>query len=555
MRNSYIFSHLPLLCILIPMFSGALMLWLKEKRRPINKIIAIISTITLLWVSATLMQAVSGKFPESAPNNIYVYLLGNWEAPYVILLVVDRLSALMVLLSSILGLMCLIYATSLWDRAGVHFYPLFSFILMGVNGAFLTGDLFNLFVFFEIFLSASYGLLLHSSNQSRVTSGFQYIVVNLIGSFLLLIGISMIYSVTGTLNIADIALKAGEMTSDYRTLFEVACALLATAFLIKAAAWPLSFWLTNAYSSAVAPVAAFFSIMTKVGIYALLRVGSLLLPTGAPGAFGGQWLYFIGLGTLIYGSLGLLSEKKFSRMVSFCVIISSGTLLTALGMPGVALTGPSLYYLVSSVFAVATAFLLVEIISRTEDTPQNVLNTTLEAFGIDDSDNQSDYSGEVVGVSIPAALAFLGSAFIVCTLIIAGLPPFSGFIAKFALLSQAVSLTSIQSGSAPIYAWFLVGFMIFSGMVTVIVMSRTGIRVFWANKNLNSPKLSIREALPISILIGLCLYITIFVNDVMVYMNATAKSLDNPAEYVEAVFSKKPAKQSSGFYNSEGNPL
>lgn len=242
-------------------------------------------------------------------------------------------------------------------------------------------------------------------------------------------------------------------------------------------------------------------------------------------------------------------------MVSFCVIISSGTLLTALGMPGVALTGPSLYYLVSSVFAVATAFLLVEIISRTEDTPQNVLNTTLEAFGIDDSDNQSDYSGEVVGVSIPAALAFLGSAFIVCTLIIAGLPPFSGFIAKFALLSQAVSLTSIQSGSAPIYAWFLVGFMIFSGMVTVIVMSRTGIRVFWANKNLNSPKLSIREALPISILIGLCLYITIFVNDVMVYMNATAKSLDNPAEYVEAVFSKKPAKQSSGFYNSEGNPL
>lgn len=552
MRDSLLFPHLPLLCILIPMFSGALMLYLKEKRRPLNKIIAIISNIALLWVSIVLMQLVSGKYPDLAPNNIYVYLLGNWESPHGILLVVDRLSALMVTLTSFLGLMCMIYATSLWDRAGVHFYPLFSFILMGVNGAFLTGDLFNLFVFFEIFLSASYGLLLHGPNQARVTSGFQYIVINLIGSFLLLIGISMIYSVTGSLNIADIALKAGNMSSDYRSLFEVACAILATAFLIKAAAWPLSFWLTNAYSSAVAPVAAFFSIMTKVGIYSLLRVGSLLLPTGAPGAFGGQWLYFIGLGTLIYGSLGLLSEKKFSRMVAFCVIISSGTLLTALGMPGVALTGPSLYYLVSSVIAVAIAFLLVEIISRTENTPKSILATTLEAFGLDDKETQSDYSGEVVGVSIPAALAFLGSAFVLCTLVIAGLPPFSGFIAKFALLSQAVSLTSSESGSASIYAWFLVGFMIFSGIVTVIVMSRTGIRVFWANSSLNLPKLSIREALPIALLIGLCLYITIFVNDVMVYMNATAKSLDNPAEYVEAVFSKRSVKQTAGFYSYEG---
>ncbi len=541
-----IIDHFPLLSIAIPMSAGALIVFLKEKRRKINKLIALFSSVAQLIIGITLMLAVSGSLSSVHwINNIAVYHLGNWAAPFGIVLVVDRLAALMLTLSAGLGLMCLIYSTSLWDRAGVHFHSLFQFILMGVNGAFVTGDLFNLFVFFEIFLAASYGLLLHGSGQNRVSSGFHYIIVNLMGGFLMLIGISMIYSITGTLNLADLGMKAGNLSLDERILFETACAFLATAFLIKAAAWPLSFWLINAYSSAVAPVAAIFSIMTKVGIYALLRVGSILLPSGAPAGFGGEWMYYIGLFTLGYGAIGLLAEKNLSRMISFCIVISSGTLLTALGMPGVALTGPSLYYLVSSVLALGVAFLLVEIIRRTEAVPRSVLSVSLEAFGLD-QDKTSDYSGEVVGVAIPSSMAFLGLAFFTCILIIAGLPPFSGFLAKFALLSQAVRLTYTEMGETSYNAWLLVISMLFSGMVTVIVLGRTGIRLFWGSGTLNPPKLSLREALPIALLLMACLYITIWVSDVMSYMNATAHSLDDPYEYMQAVSSNTLPTASSG---------
>lgn len=534
---NWFWQNLPVFSIAIPMFSGAVMVLLKEKRRSINKVIGLLSALAQLGVALLLMLGVSHQLEHLQwTHDIAVYLLGNWHAPYGIVLVVDRLAALMLVLSAGLGLMCLIYSTSLWDRAGVHFYPLFQFLMMGLNGAFLTGDLFNLFVFFEIFLAASYGLLLHGSGVKRVSSGFLYVVVNLLGSFLMLIGISMIYSVTGTLNLADIALKAGILAENERILFETACAFLATAFLIKAAAWPLSFWLISAYASAVAPVAAIFSIMTKVGIYALLRVGSLLLPTGAPAGFGGQWMFYIGLGTLFYGTMGLLAEKNLGRMVSYCIVISSGTLLTALGMPGVTLTGPSLYYLVSSVLALGVAFLLVEIIRRTEASHHSVLSISLEAFGLD-VDKSSDYSGEVVGVPIPASMAFLGFAFFACVLIIAGLPPFSGFLAKFALLSQALHLTQVESSTYN--AWILVGFMLASGMATVIVLGRTGIRLFWGSGTLNAPALSSREALPIAVLLCACIAITIFVSDVMNYMNLTAESLDEPLQYIEAVLQKK----------------
>lgn len=530
-------NNLPVFSIAIPMFTGALMVYLKDKRRHFNKALGILSALAQLVVAILLMIGVTGQLEYvSWFNNIAVYLLGDWEAPYGIVLVADRLTALMLLLTAGLGLTCLIYSSSLWDRAGVHFYPLFQFIMMGLNGAFLTGDLFNLFVFFEIFLAASYGLLLHGSGVSRVGSGFHYIVVNLLGSFLMLIGISMIYSVTGTLNLAEIGMKAGNLSASERILFETACAFLATAFLIKAAAWPLSFWLINAYASAVAPVAAMFSIMTKVGIYALLRVGSLLLPTGAPAGFGGEWMFYIGLGTLFYGTMGLLAEKNLGRMISYFIVISSGTLLTALGMPGVTLTGPSLYYLVSSVLALGVAFLLVEIIRRTETVQSSVLSISLEAFGLD-KDKSSDYSGEVVGVPIPASMAFLGFAFFTCVLIVAGLPPFSGFLAKFTLLSQAINLTEVASSTHN--AWMLVGFMLVSGMVTVIVLGRTGTRIFWGSGTLNTPKLTVSEALPITLLLCGCFYITIFVSDVMAYMNNTATSLDEPMEYIEAVFHAK----------------
>ena len=538
-------DHLPILPVAVPMMAGALMLLLKDSRRKSLTGLAFLSVFIQFAVAVTLLFMTAGSIPNDWNNHIGVYLLGNWVAPFGIVFVVDKLSAVMLVLTIVLGISALIYSTAFWDRVGIHFHPLFQFILMGLNGAFLTGDLFNLFVFFEIFLAASYGLLLHGSGSRRVSSGLHYITVNLIGAFLLLISISLIYGVTGTLNMADLGTKAGMLDAENRKLFETACAILGIAFLVKAAAWPLNFWLPNAYAAACAPVAALFAIMTKVGIYALVRMGSLLLPTGAPAAFGGEWMYAIGLGTLLFGTLGILAEKNTGRLVGYSIIMSSGTLLTALGMPGVTLTGPSLFYLISSVLTTGAFFMLVELIKRTESFGSNVLSVSFEAFGLDE-DKTSDYSGDVVGVAIPAAQAFLGLSFFTCAILIACMPPFSGFVAKFALLSSALELTDNNLTGPSMSAWLLVIAMLVSGLATVIALGRSGVRLFWNSDTLQTPKLSIREAVPVSVLLLSCIALSIFAGPVMDFLADTASSLDDPYQYINAVITQASNKPIPG---------
>lgn len=538
-------DHLPILPVAVPMMAGALMLLLKDSRRKALTGLAFLSVTIQFAVAVTLLFMTAGDISSDWNNDIGVYLLGNWIAPFGIVFVVDKLSAVMLVLTIVLGICALIYSTAFWDRVGIHFHPLFQFILMGLNGAFLTGDLFNLFVFFEIFLAASYGLLLHGSGSRRVSSGLHYITVNLIGASLLLISISLIYGVTGTLNMADLGIKAGMLDAENRKLFETACAILGIAFLVKAAAWPLNFWLPNAYAAACAPVAALFAIMTKVGIYALVRMGSLLLPTGAPAAFGGDWMYAIGLGTLLFGTLGILAEKNTGRLVGYSIILSSGTLLTALGMPGVTLTGPSLFYLISSVLTTGAFFMLVELIKRTESFGSNVLSVSFEAFGLDE-DKTTDYSGDVVGVAIPAALAFLGLSFFTCAILIACMPPFSGFVAKFALLSSALELTDNKLSGPSLSAWLLVIAMLASGLATVIALGKSGVRLFWNAETLQTPKLSIREAIPVSVLLLSCIALSIFAGPVMDFLAETASSLDDPNQYINAVITQASNKTMVG---------
>lgn len=530
-------AHLPILSIIIPLIAGGLMILIKEKRRGLNSFISFASVFAQLLVAINLLMYTSGFLEVEWTNNIAVYLLGNWQAPIGIVLVADQLAALMLCLTAILGLTSLTFSTALWNRVGIHFYPLFQFILMGLNGAFLTGDLFNLFVFFEVFLAASYGLLLHGSGERRVGASMLYITINMVGASLLLIGISMIYSITGTLNFAEIAAKAGALRAEDRLLFETACSILGVAFLIKAAAWPLNFWLPNAYSAASAPVAAMFAVMTKVGIYALLRVGSLLLPSGAPAAFGGEWMFYIGIATLIFGALGVLAEKQIGRLAGYSVILSSGVLLSALGMPGVSMTGPTLYYLISSVLASSALFLLVELISRIDSYESAVLSVSMEAFGLDEDDD-TDYSGQVIGLSIPGAFAFLGVAYIIAALVMIGLPPLSGFIGKIGLLSNALELNNYEISG--IHTWLLLGFVIFSGLAALISYMRAGILQFWVPEKVSAPKLSFREAAPIILLLSGCILMSIFANSFMGLMNNIAISLDEPFRYINAVMQQQP---------------
>src|SRR5690349_1379633 len=255
-------DHLTITPIVIPLLAGTLMLLIGERRRPLKAALGMTSAFLQLAAAILVLLLADGAIGGTDAAAMRVYHLGDWPSLFGIVVVLDRLSAVMLVLTSVLGLCALVFSLARWHRAGAHFHPLFQFQLVGLNGAFLTGDLFNLFVFFEVLLAASYGLLLHGGGTSRVRPGLHYIVVNLLASFLFLIGVALLYGVTGTLNMADIAQKVQQVPQEDLGLLHAGAAVLAVAFLAKAAFWPLNFWLPAAYSAASAPSGAMFAILT-----------------------------------------------------------------------------------------------------------------------------------------------------------------------------------------------------------------------------------------------------------------------------------------------------
>ncbi len=536
-------AHLPLLPILLPLLGGAAMLLLADGRRTARTVISLAVTLAQLAVALILLAMAGGALPGLGGDVIAVYRLGNWSAPFGIVLVVDRLAAVMLTLTAVLALASLVYATARWDRLGAHFKPLFQFLLMGVNGAFLTGDLFNLFVFVEVLLAASYGLLLHGSGAPRVRAGLHYLVVNLAASLLFLIGTALIYGMTGTLNMADLALILPTLNAGDRSLFDVGAAILGIAFLVKAGVWPLNFWLPEAYGAAVAPVAALFSILTKVGIYALLRIGSLLAEAGTPALFGGTWLFCIGLVTLFFGCAGMLAAQQPQRLTAYCVIVSAGTLLASVGLGGAAMAGPALFYLISSVLATGAFFMLAEMIERSRAFGANVLAVSFETFGVDDPFDP-ERPDEVVGTVIPAAMAFLGLGFISCALLVSGLPPLSGFVAKFSILATALAGAS---GDMPLLpAIVLLAAILASGLVGLVALGRMGMRIFWSSDDRIVPRLRLLEAGPVAFLILACVALTAGAGPVAAYLDATGRALGAPQTYIEAVLAAETPASSNG---------
>ena len=512
--------------IILPLLAGAGMLLLNgERHRTLVAGLNVAGTLALVCIAALLLGL-------SDSGSRIVYRLGNWPAPFGIVLVLDRLSALMLLLSNVLALASAVFSLARWHRAGAHFHSLFQFLLMGLNGAFLTGDLFNLFVFFELLLAASYGLLLHGSGLARVKAGLHYIVVNLAASLLFLIGVSLIYGVTGTLNMADLAARMPQVAAESRGLLEAGAGVLAVAFLLKAGMWPLSFWLPTAYAAATPPVASIFAIMTKVGVYVVLRLSLLLFGegTGASAGFGSDWLLWGGLATILFGAIGTLASQDTARLGGFSVLVSSGTLLAATGMGQVGVTGGALFYLVSSTLGISAFFLLIELIERGREPGADVIAVTREAYG---EDVEMEGMEEDVGVAIVATMAWLGVAFIGCALVIAGLPPLSGFIAKVALLAAALDPAAVhRSGTVPGSAWAFLVVLILSGLATLIAMTRAGIRIFWASPDRTVPRVRLIEMAPIMFLLTICAAQTVFAGPVIRFMQATAQSLHAPAGYV-----------------------
>jgi len=499
-------SHLAVLPIVLPLFSGALMLALGRRGARWVPALSLLSVAAGLVLSIMLLrQADSGA--------VLAYLPGNWRAPFGIALALDRLAALMLLLTSLVALASLLYALGGEHRRGLHFHALFQFQLMGLNGAFLTADLFNLFVFFEVLLSASYGLLLHggdSGRRARLKAALHYVAFNLAGSALFLVGASLLYGLAGTLNLADLARKLPLLTPGSAALVQAAALLLLVVFALKAALLPLYFWLPDTYSAASAPVAALFAIMTKVGVYAVLRMTTLVFgaDAGAAAQVAQPVLPLLALATLVLAAAGALAARRLTTLVGYLVIGSAGTLLLAVGIGTPASVAAGLFYLVTSTLAAAAWFLLADRIAAARDGSDALLPATLAR-----------------------GWAPLGAAFMLAAVAMAGLPPLGGFFGKAMLLQSAATLP---------HAGWIVALVLGSSGIVMVALARAGSRLFWERGSAApalAPTRPVQSA-GLLLLLALVLAAAVAAGPVSAYGSATAAQLFERHGYIDAVLNE-----------------
>lgn len=510
-------DHLVVLPIVLPIAVAGAMFLMDERRRELKAALSLVTMLILVGIALVLV----GRASVTAE----VYRLGNWAAPYGIVLVADRLSAMMLMLAAVLGLSALVFSFARWGRAGPRFHGLFLLLVMGVNGAFLTGDLFNLFVFFEVMLAASYGLVLHGSGETRIRAGLGYIAVNLVASLFFLVGVSLIYGTTGTLNMADVARRLAAPALDERGLFEVGCAVLGIAFLIKCSAWPLGFWLPTTYAAASAPAAAILAILSKVGVYVVVRLSLLLFGQGLSADFGQDFILAAGLATIAFGTIGMLAARDLTRAAGYAVMISSGTVLAALGTGSERALSGALYYLVGSTLAAGALFLLAEILQRGRDPAE----AGKPVFADEYRDPFDDPEAIEVGRAIPSAVAILGVGFLVATLMLAGLPPLSGFVGKLAMFS------GLTGGAMTASAWGLIAALTLSSFGTLTPLVRLGIFSLWVPSDDPAPVLRAPEFVAIAGLLLSCVALALWAGPVLAYADATVSWLAQPQDYVRAV--------------------
>ncbi|MEP7207352.1 MAG: monovalent cation/H+ antiporter subunit D [Casimicrobiaceae bacterium] len=499
-------NHLAIAPIVLAALSGALLLALHKVALPVMRTLSLAATGAFLVAALALFAQTSGGEP-------LVYGAGNWPAPFGIILVADRLSALMVLLTAVLALAVLIYAVHGWDARGRFFHPLLQFQLMGLAGAFLTGDLFNLFVFFEVMLIASYCLMIQGLGKDRLRATLHYVAINLTSSSVFLIGVGLLYGLTGTVNMAHLGERIASAPATDLALIRAAGLLLMAVFCIKAAVFPLSFWLPPAYGNAAAPVAALFAIMTKVGVYAILRLTTLIYggEAGHAGSLVTPWLLPVALATLTLGALGALGAKRLAVMVAFVTVGSVGTMLTAVSAGGTAGISAALYYLVDSTLVLGLLFLLVDLLGRQRGAIGDAL-----------------HAGPALRAPVLLSLAFLLGATIV-----AGVPPTSGFVGKLMVLQ------SVRDAASAPAAW---SFLFVSSFLLLIGFARAGSLMLWKTSD-DTPRADAQapragEWLALGVLGTCSVLLVLLANPAKRYVDATAADLGAPSAYIDAVLGR-----------------
>jgi multicomponent Na+:H+ antiporter subunit D len=499
-----------ILPIAIPMLTGASVL-VTYRARWLQRALSVTGAAALLVVGVWLLLLVVRDGPQATQA-------GGWPAPYGITLVADTLSALLVALAGLVGFSVAVYSLVGIDpeRESFGYHTLYHFLLMGVCGAFLTGDLFNLYVWFEVMLMASFVLLALGGERGQMEGAFKYVALNLLASAIFLATLGLLYGLAGTLNMADLAGKFATLTSESDALLTTLAVMFLAAFGIKAAVFPLFFWLPASYHTPPAPVAAVFAgLLTKVGVYALLRVFTLLFVHRVD--YTHTLLLVVAGLTMLSGMLGALVQRDFRRVLSFNLVGHIGFMLMGLGLFSPLGLAGGIYYLVHDIVVKTNLFLISGVVEHRRGT------------------------GELARLGgLYRQRPGLAAAFLIGALSLAGVPPLSGFFAKLGLL---------QAGLAQ-GQYVLVGVALLASLLTLFSMLQLWNEAFW--KPDPQPRISAavqsqfparaptRVLVPVQLLAGLTVLLGLLAGPVFGVAQHAAAQLLDPSAYINVVMGGVP---------------
>jgi multicomponent Na+:H+ antiporter subunit D len=494
-----------LLPILVPLATAVAML-LAWRRVRLQRALNVAGAAALLLVSLALLAFIRR-------DGIQAVQLGNWPAPFGITFVADLLSAMLVVLAGVLGLAVAVYSLFSLDvrREAFGYYPLLHLLLMGVSGAFLTGDLFNLYVWFEVMLIASFVLLTLGGTRAQLEGAVKYVTLNLLSSAIFLAATGLLYGVSGTLNMADLARQLPQAA--HPGLTTTIALLFLIAFGIKAAVFPLFFWLPASYHTPPIAITTIFSgLLTKVGVYAMLRVFTLIFVQDA--AFTHNLILVLAGLTMVTGVLGAAAQMDFRRLLSFHIVSQIGYALMGLGLFSRLALAAAIFFTVHVSLAKAALFLASGIVHRLQG------SYDLKKLG---------------GLWQPAPV--LSVLFLLPALSLAGLPPLSGFWAKFALVRAG--LESSQ--------YVIVATALAVSVLTLFSMTKIWAEVFWKPQPANeaavvamqptstSPNISFGLLLPLAWLAALTVVMGLLAEPFFALASQAAEQLLNPSGYINAV--------------------
>ncbi len=488
--------------ILIPLLFAVLSLFAWQRSK-IQHLLALAGTTLLLVSAIYLLQIV-------ITQGIQAIQIGNWSAPFGVSLVIDLFSAILLVVAALIALTIAIYAHSGIDAPRIQygFFPLFFFLLMGVNGAFITGDLFNLYVWFEVLLMASFVLIAYGGERPQIEGAIKYVIPNLLASILFLSAIGLIYNLAGTLNLADLARVLPSLQASGQTT--IIAVLFLIAFGIKSAVFPLFFWLPASYHTAPITITALFSaLLTKVGVYALIRVFTLLFIQDT--AYTHTIILIIAGFTMVTGVLGAAAQTDFRRLLSFHIISQIGYLLMGLGIFTQESLSASIYFMIHIMLAKTALFLVAGMIGKLQ--------------GSFDLKKLGGLYHSRIGLSI---------LFLLPALSLAGLPPLSGFFAKLGLIIAGIRQ---QQG-------MIVAVALAISLMTLYSMTKVWNEAFWKDPKpaLKSPAgpISAWMWVPTAALVIVSLMVGVFAEPILQFTQQAAFQLMNPSVYIQAVLGGLP---------------